>query len=75
MITIIFAPPRTGKTCFMTHCLNQYAFDKQRNKLMTNEIANKNLNGFNLTIPKHCVSSNYDITFANLGIAQDLVVA
>ena len=62
MITIIFAPPRTGKTCFMTHILNQFAFDKERNRLMFREIKSKINNGFDLlTIPKHCVSSNYDI--------------
>ena len=63
MITIIFAPPRTGKTCYMTHCLNKFAFDHYRNKLMANEIKRKNENGFDLTIPKHCVSANYNITF------------
>ena len=67
MITIIFAPPRTGKTCFMTHILNLHAFDKLRNKQMRQEIMRKNANGFNLTIPKHCVSSNYDITFRKYG--------
>ena len=67
MITIIFAPPRTGKTCFMTHILNLHAFDKLRNKQMRQEIMSKNANGFNLTIPKHCVSSNYDITFRKYG--------
>lgn len=67
MITIIFAPPRTGKTCFMTHILNLHAFDRERNKSMAREIMRKNANGFNLTIPKHCVSSNYDITFRKYG--------
>lgn len=67
MITIIFAPPRTGKTCFLTHILNTYAFDTERNLLMKHEIINKNLNGFNLSIPKHCVSSNYDIEFHKFG--------
>ena len=67
MIFIIFAPPRTGKTCFMTHCLNQYAFDLDRNKQMRREIRVKNENGFNLTIPTHCVSANYDITFRKFG--------
>ena len=63
MITIIFAPPRTGKTCFMTHLLNQQAFNRQRNRAMANEIKYKKNNGFNkLTIPIHCVSANYDIT-------------
>lgn len=63
MIVIIFAPPRTGKTCFMTHCLNTYAFDRERIRQMKSEIEQKNKNGFNLTIPKHPVSSNYAITF------------
>ena len=67
MITIIFAPPRTGKTCYMTHCLNQLAFDKERNYSMASEIMSKNKNGFNLTVPKHCVSANYDITFHKFG--------
>lgn len=67
MITIIFAPPRTGKTCFMTHILNTYAFDKERNKQMKDEIRYKNNNGFNLSLPLHCVSSNYDIEFHKFG--------
>ena len=67
MIAIIFAPPRTGKTCFMTHILNGYAFQQERNKLMRQEIVRKNHNGFKLTIPKHCVSSNYDIKFRKYG--------
>ena len=67
MITIIFAPPRTGKTCYMTHLLNTTAFNRARNRQMAMEIANKNQGGFNLTIPKHCVSANYDITFKKFG--------
>lgn len=51
----------------MTHTLNGYAFDQERNKLMRQEIERKNQNGFNLTIPKHCVSSNYDIKFRKYG--------
>lgn len=67
MITIIFAPPRTGKTCFMTHLLNNYAFDRERFKLMRKEITSKNKGGFNLSIPNHCVASNYDIKFRKYG--------
>ena len=67
MITIIFAPPRTGKTCFMTHMLNMRAFDLERNRAMAKEIMRKNQNGFNLSIPKHCVSSNYAIGFRKFG--------
>ena len=63
MITIIFAPPGTGKTCLMTHFLNLHAFDRERNFKMFKEIMLKKLNGFkSLTVPKHCVSANYDLT-------------
>ena len=34
---------------------------------MAREIAHKNKNGFMLTIPKHCVSSNYAIKFRKFG--------
>ena len=61
MITIIFAPPRTGKTCFMTHILNEAAFNRERTRAMQCEILQKNANGFNLSIPQHCVSANYDL--------------
>ena len=65
MITIIFAPPRTGKTCFMTHCLREIAFDRERNKKMQLEILDKHMNGFSniKTVPVHCVSANYDCCF------------
>lgn len=65
MITIIFAPPRTGKTCFMTHVANGHAFDKARNRAMAREIIGKIQNGFDgiKTVPIHCVSANYDMTF------------
>lgn len=51
----------------MTHLLNTLAFDKERNLSMKKEIIHKNKNGFNLGLPKHCVSSNYDITFHKFG--------
>ncbi|MCM1295577.1 MAG: hypothetical protein NC311_08540 [Muribaculaceae bacterium] len=65
MITIIFAPPRTGKTCFMTHIANGFAFDRDRNRAMAREIIGKKNSGFDgiKTVPKHCVSANYDMTF------------
>ena len=64
MITIIFEPPRTGKTAFMTFLANQQAFNRERNRAMACEIISKKINGFNnLTIPIHCVSANYDMTF------------
>ena len=63
-IRIIFAEPRKGKTCYMTHCANLIAFDRQRNRAMQDELLNKIQNGFTniRTIPEHCVSANYDIT-------------
>lgn len=65
MITIIFAPPRTGKTVLMTHLANTAAFNKERNSLMRREILRKRANGFShlRTIPIHCVSANYDMSF------------
>lgn len=65
MITIIFAPPRTGKTCFMTHIARQTAFDYERNKSMRREIQCKMASGFGeiRTLPVHCVSANYDMVF------------
>lgn len=67
MITIIFAPPRTGKTCFMTHMLTLNAFNRDRNKQMATEVMKKNANGFKLSIPQHCVSANYDLTMHKFG--------
>ncbi len=66
-ITIIFAPPRYGKTCLLTHILNCIAFDRARTRLMQQEIARKNENGFSLSMPQHCVSANYDITCRKFG--------
>lgn len=65
MITVIFAPPRTGKTVLMTHIANGYAFDRVRNTLMRREILRKRASGFMSldTIPTHCVSANYDMSF------------
>ncbi len=69
MITIIFAPPRTGKTCFLTHIACVTAYDRCRTRAMQSEIVSKITNGFNglQTIPPHCVSANYDITMRKYG--------
>ena len=69
MITIVFAPPRTGKTCFLTHMAREAAFDRQRNKLMQREIMFKQASGFTgiETIPVHCVSANYDMQLRKFG--------
>lgn len=69
MITIIFAPPRTGKTCFLTHIARETAFDRSRNHAMQNEILLKQSNGFKglITVPVHCVSANYDMQLRKFG--------
>lgn len=69
-ITIIFAPPRTGKTAFMTYLANEFAFDRLRFKLMRDEIFQKNKNGFNLNIPNSIVCSNYDMEFIKFGYSH-----
>ena len=74
MITIIFAPPRTGKTCFLTHIANTAAFDRERNTAMRREILLKRQSGFGglQTIPPHCVSANYDIVMRKFGYSPRL---
>ena len=67
MITILFAPPGTGKTALMTHLLNMSFYDLERIKNMQEEIANKNVNGWNLSTPMHPVSANYDILSYRFG--------
>jgi len=67
MITIIFAPPGYGKTCYLTHVLNEYAYNRERNRAMQCEVLNKKQNGFKVTAPQHCVSANYDCKFKKFG--------
>ncbi len=68
MITIIFAPPGFGKTSFLAHTLNMACFNRERNKKMQQEIAQKKVNGFTkLNAPQHCVSANFDCTFRKFG--------
>lgn len=68
MITIIFGPPRIGKTAFMVRLLNDVAFDVERNREMQETIKFKNeYEGYNLTIPNHCVAANFEITFEEDG--------
>ncbi len=68
MITIIFGPPRIGKTALMVKILNDIAFDKERNRLMQSVIRDKNDNwGYRLTVPTHCVATNFEATFKKPG--------
>lgn len=69
MITIIFAPPRTGKTCFLTHLACVTAYDRTRTRAMQNELLSKHENGFTAleTLPPHCVSANYDMRLTRFG--------
>ena len=66
-ITIVFAPPRTGKTCFITHRGVTEAFNRERIKMCNSEIASKQINGFNISQVQHCVSANYDIQMRKFG--------
>ena len=64
MITIIYGPPRVGKTCLMTYLLKQRAFDRERNKLMRKEIEARIEGGFkDLTIPTYSIACNYEAIF------------
>lgn len=65
MITIICAPPRTGKTALLTAIAYRYVYDTQRNRAMQAELLQKKASGFTgiETIPEHCVSANYDMLF------------
>ncbi len=69
MITVIFAPPRTGKTLYISSVARNVAFDRQRIRAMQSEILSKRASGFeNLqTIPQHCVSANYDLCLCKFG--------
>lgn len=67
MITIIFGPPRIGKTAFMVYLLNLRAYDFERNRAMQRSIEQKNRNGFKLTVPEHCASANFEINFKHNG--------
>jgi len=70
MITIIYGGVGMGKTCFLAHTLNRFAFDKERNTLMRREIESLNSIGFNLTVPKHCVSANFPLEFRKFGYTR-----
>ena len=67
MITIIFAPPRTGKTAFMTSRALQRMRGiqaRQDIKSCKRVLEPLNNNGFNLSLPKsmrHLVFSDYPI--------------
>ncbi len=67
MITILFAPPRTGKTCLLTHLLTKAAFNRERFLSMRREILLKNATGHNLSVPQHPVSANYDLKMRCFG--------
>lgn len=70
MINIIFAPPRFGKTSYMTAQLCDYAFDFDRYCCMRNEINFMNLSGFKLSVPNNPCSANYNIKFTKFGYLE-----
>lgn len=67
MIYIVFGKPGAGKTAFLAHQANIYAFDRDRNRAMRFDVIRKNKTGFHLTCPPHCVSSNFDLTMRKFG--------
>lgn len=67
MIYIVFGSPGAGKTAFLAHQANMYAFDKDRNIKMRLDIQRKNLMGFHITCPPHCVSANFDLKMKKFG--------
>ncbi len=68
MITIIFGPPRAGKSALMVKMLNDVAFDNARNRAIQRIIMDKIENeGFHLTVPTHCAAANFEITFRKQG--------
>lgn len=58
---IIYGNPGVGKTSLLTKFAVDYMFDYARNRTMQRLVLNLNQNGFNLTVPEHCVFSNYYI--------------
>lgn len=60
-IYIIFGLPRVGKTCLMSHIANTVMYDFKRTEAMQEVVKDLNVEGFNLEMPPHVVSANYDI--------------
>lgn len=56
----------------MTHLLNMIMFDRERFKDMQRAIEQKQLGGFSLTVPRHCVVANYDIVGKKFGYSRRL---
>ena len=67
MTNIIFAPPRTGKTSFMSFIANETCFNRDRTRSMNRELKSKIDNGFKLFIPQHTVASNYHMSLRKFG--------
>lgn len=67
MNCIITGPNGAGKTSLMMHFGREAIFDRERNLAMQREIRYLNENGFNLSIPEHCVASSTACCFKKLG--------
>ena len=57
----------------MVNWLNNVAYNFDRNWLMQQSIRQKNENGFDLTVPEHAVSANFEIKFLTQGYKRRLV--
>ncbi|MBQ9104335.1 MAG: hypothetical protein IJY57_04565, partial [Clostridia bacterium] len=45
----------------------QAIYDRERNRAMQREIMSYNKNGFDLSIPQHCLASSYECNFKKIG--------
>ncbi len=66
-ITIIFGPPRVGKTALMTKFLADETFNNERILACKKEIRKLNKGGFTLTYPDYITASNYTVEVHNFG--------
>ena len=66
-ITIIFAPPRYGKTALMTKFLTDEAFNEERICNCKEEIKTLNKGGFKLSYPGYITACNYELESCKFG--------
>lgn len=69
-IYIICGVPGSGKTKLLTYIAHCYAFNYERNKAMRQAIYEMQNAGFDVTVPKHCVCSNYDLKLRKFGYSM-----
>lgn len=60
---ILFAPPGFGKTSLLTHMMNVICFDYERKRNMQKAVEKMLNAGFNVSMPLHCATTNYEVGF------------